>query len=420
MHHVPELNRPSGVRGRPLAPGRAGGSARLGAPVALAALGALGLTLLLAWAWLGGERQPGVAEGAGRSTTLERRLERDRGALRARIAELEASGNHDRLVARVGAMRAGPELLDGFVDLEGWAVGRHELKYVHEINRPPPARPKGPIMALDFGRENHPLHVITRYARQLRERGIDLLVVPVPNRVQLWADRLPGGGTDLSGASGASGASGGAGDLGSARLLLALCEAGVEVVDLTPVFAAERARSADGPEGRTFREHNPHWSPRGVVVCADVLAERIRAMDWFEPGPARAGEDFSVQHERRAHVFHEQGAGAGAPPTYSFECVLDAAGSPVDPRDRQSPILVIGDSFTAIYRPEGADIASQLYARLGLRMDCISIASGGANTVWKTLARRRDDLAGKRLVVWIFRMSEFQNLDFQSVPIFSD
>ena len=67
-----------------------------------------------------------------------------------------------------------------------------------------------------------------------------------------------------------------------------------------------------------------------------------------------------------------------------------------------SPILLIGDSFSYQYRAEGADLASQLFARLGYSIDTISVSGGGKDAIWQALAQREGDLSEKRVVIWCF------------------
>jgi hypothetical protein len=341
-------------------------------------------------------------------TPREERLALAGEALRERIARLESSGGHAALMAAVSAALDIKHLKGTpCVDLEGaWCLTRHELSFVAEINAPTPGKPDGPIRALDFEIENHALHVISAYSRELAERDIELLVLPVPNRAQVWCDRLPGG-------ANASG-----GDLGTARLLLALNEAGVEVIDLIPVFAAEHARLGRTEGERLYRNFNPHWAPNGVRIAADVLAERVRRMEWYEPGPHREGVDFVRVEEDLQHKFRAHGDAPDEPPTFHFERVLDPEGKLVPQKDKQSPVLILGDSYSDIYKIEGAGLAVQLYARLGYEMDRIAVSSGGANSVWQSLARRKEGLAGKKVVIWVFRMTELDNPDLRKVGIF--
>ena len=74
---------------------------------------------------------------------------------------------------------------------------------------------------------------------------------------------------------------------------------------------------------------------------------------------------------------------------------------------RRSPkrLDLMGDSFAGYYQREGSDLCRQLHTRLGLRIDSINSSGFGGTTIWKAVQRRGDGLAGKRLVIWVFRFS---------------
>ena len=53
-------------------------------------------------------------------------------------------------------------------------------------------------------------------------------------------------------------------------------------------------------------------------------------------------------------------------------------------------------------RGKSSDVVSLLYALTGRRFDAIIQIGSPPVQVWKNVARRRDALAGKRVVLWIF------------------
>ena len=74
--------------------------------------------------------------------------------------------------------------------------------------------------------------------------------------------------------------------------------------------------------------------------------------------------------------------------------------------DDSSPVLLLGDSFTNIYRRkemewgEGAGLGEQLMLRLGVGVQVIAINGGGATAVRETLAQKPAALRHKKVVVW--------------------
>lgn len=235
--------------------------------------------------------------------------------------------------------------------------------------------------------------VVTEYARLLAERGVEFLLVPIPTRLQIYSDRLPGvePSEDFAGA-----------DLAQAAFQDACSRASVEVADLFSAFLAARHSASEDADRSLFHDYDHHWTPRGVALAADLVAERVRGRAWFMPGQARARVDFELRHERQTC-----GLRGPVPDDYAqdvelwLERVLTPEGKPAHKKERASPILLLTDSYGKYCRSLGADFASLLYARLGMRIDFIAIDGGGAAGVWDALARRRNALDGKRLVIWL-------------------
>ena len=74
--------------------------------------------------------------------------------------------------------------------------------------------------------------------------------------------------------------------------------------------------------------------------------------------------------------------------------------------DDLAPILLLGDSFTNIYRRkemewgDGAGLGEQLMLRLNTGVQVIAINGGGATAVRETLAQKPAALRHKKVVVW--------------------
>ena len=88
-----------------------------------------------------------------------------------------------------------------------------------------------------------------------------------------------------------------------------------------------------------------------------------------------------------------------------------APGEPVPP-DRASPLLLLGDSHTLVFHEggdmhaRGAGLSDQLALELGFAVDLVGVRGSGATPARINLARRKDGLAGKKLVVWVFGARE--------------
>ena len=74
-------------------------------------------------------------------------------------------------------------------------------------------------------------------------------------------------------------------------------------------------------------------------------------------------------------------------------------------KDRNSPVLLIGDSHTLVFNDggdlhtRGAGLADHLTLELGFAIDHIGIRGSGTTVPRIELARRKDNLKGKKLVI---------------------
>jgi len=303
---------------------------------------------------------------------------------RATLARMEREGWHEPVLAEVRKLHDG--LADGeWVELGGWGLSRLELANYLRMSAPDET---GRVLAEDLEREDHPVTVLAEHARSLAARGIRLVVVPIPKRLQVYPDRLPG----LAPTADFAGA-----DVPWERLLVALLEAGVEVIDLLPDFLAARHDDSGQDDPRLYLDYDPHWTPRAAELCAERIAERIRAFAGLALEDVRA--DVEVRREQGTfHVVCPLREGRADVPVW-YRRVLSPDGRPSLASDPESEILVLGDSYATLYRDQASDLVRLIHARTGLRMDVVR-REGGADGVWGDL-KRRGDLSGKRLLVWI-------------------
>lgn len=266
----------------------------------------------------------------------------------------------------------------------GWGVSRGELTSFLRMSAPDD---EGRVPALDRDDPDAPFASLVQASRELREQGITLVVLPVPKRLQIYPDRLPclEPRADFAGV-----------DAPWERLLLALAEAGVEVIDLQPDFLAAREDTTGEDDARLYLDYDPHWTPRAVDLAAGRVARRLLALEGCPPA-SDAG--VRVRLERAPfQVYCRLEEGKGQVPLW-FRRVEGRDGRPALATDPESPILVLGDSFVGQYREEASDLMRLVHARTGLRFDLVR-KDGGAMTVWGDLGRRAE-LSGKRIVLWV-------------------
>ena len=269
-----------------------------------------------------------------------------------------------------------------------------------------------------------PVPVIARYAEELDALGVRLVLCPVPAKAAIYPEKLASElATDAGGPA--------FGTLAPlAPFIDKLVEAGVEVIDLEPVFRELRSSS----EEALYCAQDSHWSPLACRLAAGILADLVRdepyvdlAREAFEEeilcadGDAlRIYGDLLSEKERQSESMEELavsyvGTGSGRPP------------QPLE-ISPESPVLVVGDSHTLVFN-EGADLGmhahgaglvDHLAAELGFPVDREASKGSGGDSARANVARRsrsEEDLWNKKKVVfWVFSAREFSRGKWRPIP----
>jgi hypothetical protein len=270
---------------------------------------------------------------------------------------------------------------------DGWAYYGPNLRYLGERY----------FKDLEFDKPAaDPADTITDFSEQLRRRGIQLLVVPVPSKPAIAPERLRRGLAPSLALS-----------AHTRRFMQELRERGVEVFDLYSPFVREQQERPDRP--RLYLAADTHWTGEGARLAASLVADRVRAL----VGPKELEPRLNYRREpvtvaRRPDIPRMSrlpGEASAFPPenTVAYR-VFDKAGAPYADSD-DAQILLLGDSFSRIYQtdePEAAGLIANLAFELNTPLSSI-VNDGGASTlVRQELVRNLDLLKGKRLVIWAF------------------
>src|SRR5947207_3209033 len=246
-----------------------------------------------------------------------------------------------------------------------------------------------------------PLPAILDFRQQLKARGIELVVVPVPPKAAIYPEKIVPS-FDVRSTDPAATLH---------RFYGELRAAGIDVLDLSALFIQNR----DHARGAVFCRTDSHWSGIGCVLAAQAIAEKVRSK---LPQPATPKEFASEWKEVQVsgdldglvtHETHKPG-----PEKIAIQSVSGKGnGAAIEP-DANSPLLLLGDSHTLVYHDflaERAGLLDQLALQLGFAPDLIGTRGSGATPVRLNLYRRsvKDPgyLAKKKVVVWCFAAREF-------------
>ncbi|MGF1530592.1 MAG: hypothetical protein ACFCU4_04435 [Puniceicoccaceae bacterium] len=247
---------------------------------------------------------------------------------------------------------------------------------------------------------------IVSFHGELRSRGIDLLVVPVPVKQVVEAGnlsrRIPADHPALHPPA-----------FGQwQRTVLA---AGVSVLDPTPWMLAARDR------GETvFLRADTHWRPETVQgVAKEVVAALLG--NGFEPGDSEP-EVGRLAVSNRGDLWdlletESHYAGVGPETILLDRLRVPLVGEP--------EVLVLGDSFVNIYATENlkwgtrAGFAEQLERLIKVPVRRIAFNGDGINAPRKELARLQAsgelDLSKVRAVVWVFAVRDLALKDWERI-----
>jgi hypothetical protein len=256
-------------------------------------------------------------------------------------------------------------------------------------------------------RGKNPVPVIVSWKKLLAEHGVDFLFVPVPTKEEVFPDKLARTPADQAIATRFVGK---VVNPFERKLLADLADKGVETVDLLPAFLRERATASQATPRPTplFQAQDTHWTSRGIELAAQQIAARVRQYPWYrELAKHRKKYTFRDAPFRRHGDLHsrlpEADKAGYAPEELNGRQVLGADGVAYDD-DPDSPIVVLGDSFTGVFELmdcEHAGISAHIAAEIGYPTDLVMSYGGGPNVRQKLLRRGPKALDTKKLVIWM-------------------
>ncbi len=234
-----------------------------------------------------------------------------------------------------------------------YLVGRNQL----EQGDPNSTRVKEPTGQT---RRDAVAKAIVRFRDQLQERGLKLLVVPVPNKASVYPEQVT---SRYSGKPDAFSSP-------TEGLLRILDKHGVETVDLFAAFRDARKTTSVQDESPLYLARDTHWTPKGAAIAAEAVAKRLRELGWtpehpyeYTKQPAEVQRFGDIVEMASIPGMHE----AYPPESVACTCILDPFhGGPLVPPPGERPgtymnrhlidtpmeasFLLIGDSFSRIYQ----------------------------------------------------------------------
>ena len=296
-----------------------------------------------------------------------------------------------------------PQAQMGLTGKDGWLFFRKEIDYLNG----------GDLTVQDT--DYNPLPRLVEFKRLLDSRNISLLFCAVPNKSDVYFEKLPvdapqDPGTIIN-------------PFGR-KILRDLQNAGIEVIDLLPDFLSAKKDDAKYREA-VYQKHDTHWTERGLLLAAQRIAGRIQQYAWYADAvknPVR----YTVKGTscvRRGDIVdrlpeHDRTAYPAA--TLDAQQVLEPDGNLYKASRPDAPVMLIGDSFTGVFEIidcKAAGVGAHIAASTGLPVDIITSWGGGPLVRDKMLRVRAKDLSKKRLVLYLMVARDLYNYSQKWLPL---
>jgi hypothetical protein len=247
-----------------------------------------------------------------------------------------------------------------------------------------------------------PIKAIVDFRNQLAARGIDLVVLPVSVKPSTEGEMLAVSNANRAQASGALP------NPSFNEFKARLEREKVRVFDPAP-FLMERGRN-----GHRYLETDTHWRPETMELVAERLADFLQLpVAAGSTSPSIIEKEIVARGDIAAMLKLSRGD------KFPLETVTIrqvVTGNALWRPSKEADVLLLGDSFSNIFSfeamgwGESAGFAEHLSMALRRPIDCIlrnSDASFATREILSNeLARGRDRLAGKKLVIWEFAARE--------------
>ena len=246
---------------------------------------------------------------------------------------------------------------------------------------------------------HNPLPRLLELKKYLDSENIQLLVVPIPVKEEIYADKLvPGTPADRCV------------NVNGREFIREMLTAGIDVLDLYPALMA--ARAGDEPPHYSYQRYDTHWALPGMLAALEQLAARVTQYSWYASSGAQPG---SLQMQETSTV-REGDLVAHLPDAEKPKFAADTLaamkvfkGSEPYKGGKNAPILLMGDSFTGVFESvdqKSGGPGSLLAYATGLDVQVVTSWGGGPG-VYHRMMKMKKDMQSKRLVIYMMTARDF-------------
>lgn len=258
----------------------------------------------------------------------------------------------------------------------------------------------------------NPIPAIIDFKKQLADRGIELVVFPIP----LKTTEYPGDPNNpLVNPS-------------MDDFLGRMKDAGVLCYNPADMLVTTYRETANS----SYLLEDTHWTPQAMADTAENLSEFLRShVKLSAPAKPEIWTKSAMTVENHGDIAGMLTLPPGKELSPKEKVTIHPISSPDGAPWRSDPnaeVLFLGDSFANIYSDpqlgwgSNAGFAEQLSYNLGIPLDCIVKNAGGSAATRLELGRemrsgRHDRLMGKKVVVWSFAARDLASGDWPVIDV---
>ena len=246
---------------------------------------------------------------------------------------------------------------------------------------------------------HNPLPRLLELKNYLDSIGVQLLVVPVPVKEEIYGERLVAG-TPADLCVNPAGRE-------FTREMLA---AGLDVLDIYPALMA--AKAGDEPPHFSYQRYDTHWALPGMLAAMEQLAARVTHYSWYGDAGAQPGslnmQETTTMREGDL-VAHLPDADKAKYPADTLPVMKILKGAEPYKGGKNAPILLMGDSFTGVFESvdqKSGGPGSLLAFATGLDVQVLTSWGGGPG-VYHRMMKMKKDMQSKRLVIYMMTARDF-------------
>lgn len=246
---------------------------------------------------------------------------------------------------------------------------------------------------------HNPLPRLLELKKYLDSLNVQLLVVPVPVKEEIYGERLVDG-TPADLCVNPAGR----------EFTREMLSAGLDVLDLYPALMA--AKAGDETPRYSYQRYDTHWALPGMLAAMEQLASRVTQYSWYAESGAQPGS-LNMQETTTLRegdlVAHMPDAEKSKYPADTLPVMKIFKGSEPYKGGKNSPILLMGDSFTGVFESvdqKSGGPGSLLAFATGLDVQVLTSWGGGPG-IYHRMKKMKKDMQSKRLVIYMMTARDF-------------